>query len=108
MTLLEAVGYFAGAASVEPLKEAGIHAPKPPLQPAVEARIRRWFASIDETDPRIIADVLERCQRDPDSLARYMRMAAAVDSAKGVGGRKSLTPCRSVPSAKSNFFMRGF
>jgi hypothetical protein len=78
MTTSEALEHFGDAVSIEPIVDLGIQNPKPPLQPAVEVRIRRWLASIGETDETIIEDVLSRCQRDPDALARYLKMDSAL------------------------------
>ena len=40
-----------------------------------EARILDWLARIEETDPEIIAEVLEKCGKDADALAYFLNRA---------------------------------
>ena len=43
-----------------------------------EQAIRSWLALIGETDPAIIADVLGKCQRDPDALRYFLSRSKEV------------------------------
>lgn len=48
------------------------------LFPEEEAAIRAWLAHIEETDPAIIADVLERCQNDAQARAFCLEQARQI------------------------------
>jgi len=37
-----------------------------------ETRIRAWLAHIDETDPELIAETLQRCKTDADVLRYFL------------------------------------
>ncbi len=41
-----------------------------------EQRIRGWFKSIDEDDPEIIDEYLEKCRTDPSALAYFLKRAS--------------------------------
>lgn len=43
------------------------------LTAADESVIRRWLAHIEEDDPAIITEVLNKCRADPDALAYFLR-----------------------------------
>lgn len=61
------------AISIEPIgREFGEQVD---LETADEAVIRAWLTRINETDPDLIADCLDRCRRDPESLAYFLRGA---------------------------------
>lgn len=45
--------------------------------PADEQAIRRWLASISESDQAIIGDVLTQCRHDAEALAYFTGRAAA-------------------------------
>lgn len=40
-----------------------------------EKSIRNWLARIDETDPLLVANVIERCQQDADDRAYFLKQA---------------------------------
>jgi len=44
------------------------------LTPVEEARIRQWLAQIGEVDKTVVADLLDRCRRDPLTLAEVLWM----------------------------------
>lgn len=46
------------------------------LEPADEAAVRGWLAYINETDPELIEECLDRCRQDPESLAYYLGRSA--------------------------------
>ncbi len=48
---------------------------QPPLTANEEAAIWAWLARIEETDPVILADVMERCQRDAEARAYFIGQA---------------------------------
>ena len=48
-----------------------------PMTADEEAAIRAWLALIEETDPVIIADVLTKCQVDPDGRDYFIQRAVA-------------------------------
>ena len=50
----------------------------PPLDGALEARIRAWLDSIGEADPAIIGEVLDLCADDPAILEMYLGLAGDV------------------------------
>lgn len=41
-----------------------------------ETAIRAWMAHIEETDPEIIAEVLDKCQHTPEALDYFLHRAA--------------------------------
>ncbi len=49
-----------------------------PMTADQEAAVRAWLAHIHETDPAAIADVLERCQRDPRARAYVLERASEI------------------------------
>jgi hypothetical protein len=55
--------------------------PRLPLTADAEQAIRAWLAHIAETDPIIIAEVLDRCRRDARARAYFLRRAAECPSA---------------------------
>ena len=50
----------------------------PSLSRSDEAAIFNWLANIEETDSEIIAEVLDKCRRDPDALTYFLRRAEEV------------------------------
>lgn len=48
---------------------------QPPLTTNEEAAIWAWLARIEETDPVIVAEVMERCQRDAEARAYFIGQA---------------------------------
>lgn len=61
------------AISIEPIeREFGEQVD---LETADEAVIRAWLTRINETDPDLIAECLDCCRRDPESLAYFLRRA---------------------------------
>ena len=48
------------------------------LTPDAEAAIRAWLATIEETDPEAIAEVLDRCQVDTNARAFFVGQARNV------------------------------
>lgn len=47
-----------------------------------ETRIRAWLAHIDETDPVMIAETLQRCASDPEALAYFLWRAQEIPTNK--------------------------
>lgn len=62
------------AVAAEPFTPT-IRQPTAPLTADEEAAILRWLALIGETDPAIIARVIEHCQRDADARAYFLARA---------------------------------
>ncbi|MEJ1381089.1 MAG: hypothetical protein RPT95_09010 [Candidatus Sedimenticola sp. (ex Thyasira tokunagai)] len=52
--------------------------PSPELSPDDETRIRAWLAHIEETDPAIIAEVLDKCCDDLDALRYFLKRTEEV------------------------------
>lgn len=74
-SLSEVLRDFPGAIAAEPIKAT----PRPPTGPMTadqEAAIRAWLARIEETDPYIIADVLEQCRGDADARDYFIGQTA--------------------------------
>ena len=42
-----------------------------------EQTLRRWLRSIRETDPQIIAALLDQCRRDADARVYFLKLAGA-------------------------------
>lgn len=55
--------------------EPMVVAPASPLTTREETAIREWLASIEETDPAIIADVLNQCRADEDAHTYFIQRA---------------------------------
>ena len=51
-----------------------------PMSQAQETAIRAWLDHIEEDDPAIIAEVLDKCRTDPEALAYFSRRAEEVFS----------------------------
>lgn len=49
-----------------------------PMSPCEESAIRAWLAHIEETDPAIIAALLEKCRTDADARSYFIGRAAEV------------------------------
>jgi hypothetical protein len=73
-SLSEILRDFPGAISAEPFIPS-FRQSTAPTSTDQEAAIRTWLAYIEETDPYIIADVLERCRIDADALDYFIRRA---------------------------------
>jgi len=49
-----------------------------PMTPGEESAIRAWLAHIEETDPAIIAHLLDKCRTDTDARGYFIGRAAEV------------------------------
>ena len=47
--------------------------PLPELLPDEESNIRAWLAHIDETDPEIIAEVVDKCREDLEGRRYFLK-----------------------------------
>ena len=63
----------AGLREIEAANKATV-----PMTPSEELAIRAWLAHIEETDPAIIADLLDKCRTDADTRAYFIRRAGEV------------------------------
>lgn len=52
--------------------------PLPELSPDEESNIRAWLAHIDETDPAIIAEVVEKCRNDREARRYFLERSEEV------------------------------
>ncbi len=48
---------------------------KPGLSAADESKILKWFTAINETDPDIIAEILENCRTNPKHREYFLERA---------------------------------
>jgi hypothetical protein len=55
-----------------------------------EAAITRWLDHIDEADPALRAECLDRCRQDPEALAYYLERAREVPDEAGSAVRARL------------------
>ena len=62
------------AIAVEPFEPIR-RQPDAPLSTNDETTIRAWLAHIEETDPAIIADLLDKCRTDADTREYFIRRA---------------------------------
>ncbi len=53
-------------------------APLPKLSPDEEASIRAWLAHIEETDPAIITEVLDKCRDEFDARVFFLKRSKEV------------------------------
>jgi hypothetical protein len=60
------------------------------LTPDQEAAITRWLDHIDEADPALRAECLDRCRQDPEALAYYLERAREVPDEAGSAVRARL------------------
>lgn len=51
----------------------------PPLTDVEESAIREWLAHIEEADPEIIAEVLDKCRANPEATAYFLQRAEEVE-----------------------------
>ena len=63
-----------GAVAAKPRKTQ----PIPPMTAGEEAAIRAWLAHIEEADPAIITEVLNRCRADAEARSYFIRRAGEV------------------------------
>jgi hypothetical protein len=63
----------AGFREIEVVNKATV-----PMTPGEESAIRVWLAHIEETDPAIIADLLDKCRTDADARGYFIGRAAEV------------------------------
>jgi len=63
------VATVAVAEQLEPLAE---------LSPNEESNIRAWLAHIDETDPAIIAEVVDKCRNDLEARRYFLKRSEEV------------------------------
>ena len=71
------------AAIVESLKVGAGGTATAPMTADEEGAIRAWLALIEETDPAIIAEVIDQCQRDAEARDYFTRRATAELNQKG-------------------------
>jgi hypothetical protein len=55
------------------------------MTPEEESAIRGWLTKIGETDPAIIAEMIERCQQDEAARAYFVGRMAELKTGKGCG-----------------------
>lgn len=75
-THAEILERYPDAVAAEPFTPT-IRRPSAPLTASQETEIRAWLALIEETDPDIIADVIERCRTDAEARDYFTGRAAA-------------------------------
>lgn len=67
-----------GATQAEMLaRHPAVRPPFAPMTASEETAIRAWLALIEETDQAMIAEVIERCQRDAEARKYFTGRAAA-------------------------------
>ena len=69
----ETVARIATVAVANPTEEKIL-----PMTAEEEKAIRVWLEHIEETDPEIIAEVMDRCQRDGEARAYFLRRSEEV------------------------------
>lgn len=69
-----AINAETGAVAAKPRKTQ----PIPPMTAGEEAAIRAWLAHIEEADPAIITEVLNRCRADAEARSYFIRRAGEV------------------------------
>jgi hypothetical protein len=66
------------AASIAPYAPP-TQSPAAPMTAEEETAIRAWLAHIEETDPALIAETIERCQQDEDARAYFVWRAESFE-----------------------------
>jgi hypothetical protein len=74
-THAEVLEWHPGAVAAEPFTPT-ITPPEEPLDVKEEAAIRAWLALIKETDPAIVAAVIEQCRGDAAARSYFLERAA--------------------------------
>lgn len=69
---------YPGAIAAEPIPEIPKRVPTASMTAEEETAIRAWLAHIGETDPAIIAEVLDQCRTDADARYYFIRRAEEV------------------------------
>jgi len=67
------------AVSVEPLPDEPT-AQAMPLHSKDDRAVRNWLAHINETDPELIEEFMDRCRRDSEALLYTLRECAASEA----------------------------
>jgi hypothetical protein len=75
----EVLAWNPGALSAEPYQSPA-QPPGASLSDAEGARVRAWLASIGETDPATIGEVLDRCEADSEARTYFLGRAGEVDT----------------------------
>ncbi|MEJ1391826.1 MAG: hypothetical protein RPU34_13180 [Candidatus Sedimenticola sp. (ex Thyasira tokunagai)] len=52
--------------------------PLPELSPDEETRLRAWLAHIEETDPAVIHEILDKCRDDMDARRYFLHRSVEV------------------------------
>lgn len=67
--------------------------PLPELSPDEEASIRAWLAHIEETDPDIITEVLDKCRDDLDARRYFLKRSKEVPETVPIRERITCDNC---------------
>ncbi|MCZ6802992.1 MAG: hypothetical protein O7D86_03410 [Proteobacteria bacterium] len=67
--------------------------PPPELSLDEETRIRAWLAHIDETDPAIITEVLNKCRDEPDARRYFLKRPEEVPETITDNARMTCAKC---------------
>jgi hypothetical protein len=87
------------AVTAEPFAPAIRH-PEAALTAGEDDAIRAWLASIEETDPATIAEVIELCRQDAEAREYFLSRAAAGGEIKA---SRSYEPIRDLPRRCEGF-----
>lgn len=71
---------YPGASSVEPWQPV-IEKPEAPMTAQQEATVRAWLASIRETNPETISEVLARCETNAGARAYFIKRGKEAEEA---------------------------
>lgn len=74
-THAEILAMYPDAVAAEPFTPA-IRQPSAPMTADEETTIKAWLTRIEETDPYIIADVLDQCRNDADARDYFIKQTA--------------------------------
>nr|VFJ59762.1 MAG: hypothetical protein BECKFW1821B_GA0114236_105017 [Candidatus Kentron sp. FW] len=69
--------------------------PKAVLSKIEETAIRDWLAYIKETDPEIIAEIMDRCRSDPEARAYFLGRSGEVP-VDPIDDRRHCRQCRNL------------
>jgi len=81
-------------APVATVAVAELPEPLPELSPDEKSNIRAWLAHIEEIDPAIIAEVVDRCQRDGEARAYFLEQAKQVPPPPEPDYRATCVACK--------------
>lgn len=97
---------YPDAVAAEPFTPL-IRQPSAPMTAEDETAIRAWLATIEETDPAMIAEVLNQCQRDADARDYFTKRACLPKPDPFPDDRRTCDQCANLIARRCQAAKRG-